>query len=323
MLLTQARTSFSSNIPYLNTSTQLRMTMRGIFTLLAICWLATGFSQATGKIEYKQLGLSFEIPEGWVGQETQVGYMMGSNSVPGVILMLPHDVPYTLDQIKQQAYEGLTEQNGTSLKLSGELSDLGKQSVGGLFSGTLEWQPAKAYIIGMQNPHGLGMTIVAVTTAEQFNENYQQYAKTVMNSIQFRKPESKEDIGEWKEWMKNVKLTYMDSYSSVSPGVDGMTGGGYSLKKEIDLCGQGYFIYYGSSSFNVGSDNSSAYDHSTSNGNGSWDIIIGHTGQPTLVLKYNNGETASYTLTYEDSKLYLDGTRYFRTMKGEYAPSCN
>ena len=140
MLLTQPQTSFSSIIPYLTPSTQFKMTMRGIFTLFAICWLSAGFSQATGKIEYKQLGLSFVIPEGWVGQETQVGYMMGSNSIPGVILMLPHDVPYTLDQIKQQAYQGLTDENGTALKLSGELSDLGKQSVGGLFSGTLEWQ---------------------------------------------------------------------------------------------------------------------------------------------------------------------------------------
>lgn len=321
MLLTQLHPSLSSNIPYLNIS-PYKITMKGVFILFAICWLSTGFSQATGKIDYKQLGLSFEIPAGWVGQETQMGYMMGSNTIPGVILILPHDQPYALAQIKQQAMEGLNEGNGTVLNLSGQLSDLGKHSVGGLFSGTLEWQPAKAYIIGMHNPYGLGMTIVAVTTAEHFNDKYQQYAQTVMNSIQFRKPESKEDIGEWKTWMKNVKLTYMDSYSSVSPGVDGMTGGGYSLKKGIDLCGKGYFIYYGSSSFNVGSDNSSAYDHSTSNGNGTWDVIVGQTGQPTLLLKFNNGETASYTLTYEDSKLYLDGVRYFRTTQGEYAPSC-
>lgn len=323
MLLTQPQTSFSSNIPYLNTSTQFKMTMRGIFTLLAICWLSISFSQATGKVDYKQLGLSFEIPSGWVGQETQVGYMMGSNTIPGVILLLPHDVPYSLTQIKQQAYQGLNEGNGTVLNLSGELADLGEESVGGLFTGTLEWQPAKAYIIGMRNPHGLGMTIVAVTTAENFNNQYQQYAQTVMNSIQFRKPESKEDIGEWKAWMKNVKLTYMESYSSISPGVDGMTGGGYSLSKEIDLCGQGYFIYYGSSNVSVGSDNSSGYNHSNTNGNGTWDIIVGHTGAPTLVLNFNNGNTSSYTLNYKDSKLYLDGTRYFRTMKGEYAPSCN
>lgn len=296
--------------------------MRGLFLLFASCWLSTSFSQATGKIDYKQLGLSFEIPDGWVGQETQIGYMMGSNTVPGIILLLPHDQPYTLDQITAHAQQGLNEGNGTILNLSGSLSDLGKQSVGGLFTGTLEGQAAKAYIIGMHNPHGLGMTIVAITTVEQFNDQYAQYAKMVMNSVQFRKPESKEDIGEWKAWMKNVKLTYMESYSSVSPGVDGMTGGGYSLKKEIDLCSQGYFIYYGSSNFNVGSDNSSAYDYSNSNGNGTWDIIVGADGNPTLLLKFNNGETASYTLTYQDSKLYLDGTRYFRTTQGEYAPSC-
>lgn len=290
--------------------------------LLIICCTSIVFSQASGKIDYKQLGLSFVIPEGWVGQETQMGYLMASNTIPGFILMLPHDQAYTLDQIRAQAQQGLNEGNGTVLSLSSPLIDLGKQAVGGLFSGTLEWQPAQAYIIGMQNIHGLGLTIVSITTKDKFNEQYEQYAKAVMNSVQFRKPESKEDIGEWKNWMKNVKLTYMESYSSISPGVDGMTGGGYSLNKEIDLCGQGYFVYYGSSNVSLGSNNSSGYKHSNTNGHGSWDVIVGPTGQPTLLLKFNNGETASYTLTYKDSKLYLDGTRYFRTTQGEYAPSC-
>lgn len=296
---------------------------RSILAFILLCSTSLIFGQASGRIDYKQLGLSFEIPEGWLGQEAEMGYLIASNTIPGIILLLPHDQAYSLAQIKEQAEAGLNEANGTNLKLAGPLSDLGKGAIGGEFTGTLEWQPAKAFIIGMHNPHGLGITIIAITTTEQYNTNYAGYAKAVKNSIQFRKPESKEDIGEWKDFMKNVKLTFMESYSSSSAGADGMTGGGYSMRKEIDLCGKGYFIYYGSSNISTGSDNSSLYSNDKTNGNGSWDVLVGLDGNPTLVLTFNNGETASFSLSYQDAKLYLNGTRYFRTMEGDYAPACN
>lgn len=297
--------------------------MKYLLSFFGLLGCLSLFGQATGKVDYKHLGVSFTIPNGWVGQEAEMGYMMGSNSVPGIILLLPHDQSYTLEQIKAQAQAGLNEGNGTNLQLSGTLNELGSGAVGSEFTGTLEWQPAKAYIIGMTNPHGLGLSIVSVTTADQYNDQYPAYAKAVMRSVAFRKPESKEDIGEWKEWMSNVKLTYMESYSSVSPGADGMTGGGYSLSKEIDLCRAGYFNYYGSSHISTGSDNSSAFNNSNSKGNGSWDIQVGADGNLLLVLTFNDGSTSSYTLTYKDKKLFLNGTRYFRTTQGEYAPSCN
>ena len=296
---------------------------RSILTLILLCGASFIFCQATGRIDYKQLGLSFEVPEGWSGQEAEMGYLMASNTIPGILLLLPHDQAYSLAQIKEQAQAGLNEANGTNLQLAGPLANLGKGVIGGEFTGTLEWQPAKAFIIGMHNPYGLGMTIIAITTTEQYNTNYAGYAKAVKNSIQFSKPESKEDIGEWKDFMKNVKLTFMESYSSSSAGVDGMTGGGYSMRKEIDLCGKGYFIYYGSSNISTGSDNSSLYSNDKTNGNGSWDVVVGLDGNPTLVLTFNNGETASFSLSYQDAKLYLNGTRYFRTMEGDYAPACN
>ncbi|HMQ89233.1 MAG TPA: hypothetical protein PKB07_16660 [Flavilitoribacter sp.] len=296
--------------------------MKKLLTLFLLLSGFASFGQVTGEIDYKYLGVSFTIPEGWMGQEAEMGYLMASNSVPGLILLLPHDQQYNLEQLKTQAQAGLNEGNGTYLQLSGPLADLGNGSIGGTFAGTLEQQPAKAYIIGMCNPYGKGLSIIAVTTSDQFNGNYETYAKAVKNSVKFRKPEAREDIGEWKEWMKNVKLTYMESYNSISPGVDGMTGGGYSLSKEIDLCGAGYFIYYGSSNISTGSDNSSAYSNSRDNGSGKWDIQTGPDGNPVLVLNFNTGETASYTLTYADKKLYLNGTRYFRTTDGEYAPNC-
>ncbi|PHN03636.1 hypothetical protein [Flavilitoribacter nigricans] len=297
--------------------------MKSCLTFLALLATISLAAQATGRVDYKHLGLSFTVPAGWMGQEAEMGYLIASNTIPGLLMLLPHDQPYSLQQLKEQAQAGLSEANGTNLQLSGPLTELSKNAVGGTFTGTLEWQPAKAYIIGMSNPHGYGITILSITTSEQYSDQYPEYAKSIMKSVTFIKPESKEDINEWKDWMKNVKLTYMESYSSVSPGADGMTGGGYSLSRELDLCGAGYFNYYGSSNISTGSDSASAYNNSNSKGNGSWDIRVGPAGDPELVLQFNDGSTSSYTLTYKDQKLYLNGTRYFRTTQGEYAPSCN
>lgn len=276
------------------------------------------FGQATGEIEFPTLGLSFTIPDGWIGQEMEMGYLIASNTIAGLILLLPHDQIYTMQQIRTQAIAGLNEGNGTNLQLTGALTDVDANTISGEFEGTMEYQAAKAHIIGMRNSYGLGLTIVAMTTSELYNNTYRTYAQSLMKSVRFMKPESKEDIGEWKEWMKNVKLTYMESY--YSPGAN--VSGGYNINREIDLCGAGYFIFHGSSNISIGGDNASGYDHSNDQGNGQWDVVAGPTGDPALVLNYASGETASYVLTYADEKLYLDGTRYFRTMDGDYAPSC-
>lgn len=287
-------------------------------------------AQATGTVNYNNLGLSFTIPDGWVGQETQIGYLMGSNTVPGMVLLIPHDQPYTVSEIENQLKAGIQDMNGTNLQLTGDITAFGN-GAGGEFSGTMESQPVKAFIIGVQNPHGNGLSIVAVTTPEHFGAQYQSLAQEVMGDVVFSKVAQNtasqnaskgESIEEWKAWMQNVKLTYMESYSSISSGVSGMTGGGYSFSKEIDLCGEGYFKYYGNSSISIGSDVSSGLSGSSNRGNGTWDIRRSSNGHPELVLNFNNGNTTSYVLTYEDTELYLDGTRYFRTFKGDYAPSC-
>ena len=307
--------------------------MRLLYTFfLFVLSLPSVIAQATGTINYENLGLSFTIPEGWVGQETQIGYLMGSNTVPGMVLLIPHDQPYSVSEIESQLKAGIQDMNGTNLQLNGSITTT-ENAAGGEFSGTMEFQPVKAYILGLQNPHGNGMSIIAVTTPQLFGPQYQSLAEQVMLTVEFSKPavaqstatqqaSNGESIEEWKVWMQNVKLTYMESYTSISPGASGMTGGGYSFSKEIDLCGEGYFKFYGNSSISVGSDVSSGLSGSSNRGNGTWDIRKSSNGHPELVLNFNNGQSTSYVLTYEDKKLYLDGTRYFRTFKGDYAPSC-
>ena len=289
------------------------------FFSAVIPFLMGAQAQLTGEVDYQELGISFTIPDGWFGQEGDGMVILGSNTVPGLVLITTHTS--TKQELINEARAGLTDQNGTNMKLVSTLEDLSENAVAGKFNGTMEYQPAMAYIIGLANPYqGMGVTIISVTTAEQYSQEQEKVAKALYKSFQFKKIEKSSELEEWKQWLSNVRLTYMDSYYSQG-STSGGVGGGYSSEERIDLCAQGYFRMSGSSSVSVSGDNVSGYNGGTSAGNGSWEVRANGTGY-VLILTYNNGETASYDLEYKDSKLYLNGYRYYRTIEGEYAPNC-
>ncbi len=87
-------------------------TRRYFLLLIAFLFLHLGYSQQTGKIEYKQLGISFEIPEGWVGQETNGLFVMASHQTPGIILLMAQEFN-AMEQMQQQAQLGYHDANGT------------------------------------------------------------------------------------------------------------------------------------------------------------------------------------------------------------------
>lgn len=279
--------------------------------------------QQTGKVDYPFLGVSFQIPNQWLGQESEDLYMMASNTIPGIILMLPHEEKYTLTDLETLAHQGIQDGYSTNLKLSGDLQKYGKNAVGGEFEGVLDGQNVKAYLIGTLNPYGKGATILATTTVDQYSSKYKEYALAVYNSLKFSEPDTKGLEQEWHSYLSGTRLTYMNSYYDSSYSSDGITGGGYSSESTYDLCPEGYFNYNSSNSTTFGSDNSSMYSSSQDKGSGTWSIEIGAGGSVTLVLNYYSGEVFHGELKYEDSKLYMNGTRYFRTNSGEYAPNCN
>ena len=299
--------------------------MRTIILLLILTFPIWTFSQQTGTITYKELGIQFTIPPGWVGQESQAGFVIGHNTIPGLVLITSHN--FTKEQLIQEAHKGIADQQGTQLKLSGQIEDLTDQAIGGEFQGTLEWQAAKAYIVGLSNPLGMGVSILAMTTAENFNATYKELAIQIMRSVRFSKPDTGPVVQEWGEYLKGVKLTYMESYSSPSY-TDGGISGFYENKEKIDLCEKGYFNHY---SYNLVSvEGQSSYDgalvHASDGGqkygHGKWEIIAGTGGSAILKLTFHDGKSLEYTLSKDDGKMFLNGSRYFRTWTGENAPNC-
>lgn len=270
-------------------------------------------AQETGHRDYPNLGISFDIPEGWIGQENATGYVMGSQTEAGIVVMMPHQAR-DINQLKLEAQQGVADNQGTNLALSGEIEDFTKQGLQGLYQGTVNFQPAKAYAVGLINPYGTGVTVIAMTTADQFTETYKDLARKVASSVKFCKIEIKESDSEWGEILKNARLTYMNSYNSGGGSYDGyLTGGGYSDKEQIDLCAQGYFKYQSSSTMSFDSGGGFGSSHDSGQGAGTWKVIVNTQGQDVLQLNFYNGEVYEYALSLEDKKTYLNGKRFFRT----------
>ena len=278
-------------------------------------------AQQTGKINFEQIGIAFTIPSGWMGQEADGMYLMGSNTIPGLVLMIPQNYA-DMEAMKKDIQAGYADAAGTVLKPEGSIEVLGDGALGVVYTGTVEGQPAKGYLIGVLNPHGQEVGILSVTTIDQYSEAQPKVAKAIWKSLEFSEPTTGPIIEQWKKDLSGVKLTYMNSYSS-SSYVDGGISGGYSTKIVFDLCSAGYFNYYGSDDMSMGGDYSSAYSSNKGKGSGSWDIVVSADGSPLLQLKFNNGKVWEYHIEWKGEEFHMDGKRYFRTWSGDNAPSCN
>jgi hypothetical protein len=286
-----------------------------------------GFAQNGNQIDYPQIGLSFKLPTGWVGQESNGMYVMGHNSIPGMIFIIPHSKPMSTAEMVNESSNGLQFADGTAFRPVNSLTKFDEHTMGGEFDGTFEYTPAKAFIIGMTNPKGNGITIVAVTSADAYNlQTYKSLAFDVKSNVVFSKLQAinatnnaaaSGTLKDWKYQLGDTKLTFMESYSS-----GGENGGGYNMKEEIHLCKVGYFLYYGQNFVSAGGDNSSIYSGGNSRGHGNWQIT-NRSGSFILLLSFNDGNSKEYKLTWGgDKKLFLNGYRYYRTWEGDYAPDC-
>lgn len=300
---------------------------------LALAYLAPFsllFGQQTGTVNLESLGMTFEIPEGWVGQFMGDGFMMGSYTEPGFIYLSIHETS-SLEGLKADARQGLSDPaNGIFLSLEGILAEWKGRGVGGTFSGSMSGQQVKAYLLGLINPHGSGVLITTATEPSKYSDRYPQLAEWVAASFQFSPPPVSPQVAQdakrdWSYLLGGTRLTYMNSYSSVdysNPNIT--TGGGYNEKEVIDLCKAGYFNYSSSSFTSItGAGGAGAHQMSRGKGAGSWELGKDSQGRALLKLNFHNGERYEYVLSYPEQKMHLNGRRYFHTWTGDNAPVCN
>lgn len=282
-----------------------------LLTAALILTFSLTHAQKTGRVDYKFLGITFTIPDGWVGQEGDGAVVIGSYNTPGMIVLTTHEAK-TMEQLRMEARQPMQDENGTSLMIKGELDNLGSNAIGGELTGTMQYQAIKGYAIGIINPHGNGVIILTAALPAQYSDALKQAAMKIKSSLQFRKPETGPIVQQWKSQVGGRRLTYMDSYYSPSY-TDGGISGGYSSETIIELCNSGDFYHSAKSDISASGAGVSALGYSNGQGQGKWEITVSGDGTPVLQLNFYNGEVYTYNLSFKDKYLHMNGNKYFRT----------
>jgi hypothetical protein len=260
-------------------------------------------SSATGGLQNDGWGIRIEPPATWTGVERDGGFAFGSTTLKGLILVFPHEAT-TMTELREGAVAGLVEEGGT-LSLVGNPKPHGNNGVGAQLEGTLDGLAARAYAVGVLNPHGSGAVVLAVVEAASFTLDHIKAAEALATSIQFYPPPVPDAVKSWERDLAGSQLKYMSYYRSTG----GVGGGSTSTNITLTLCGDRSFWYRsrGSTSIDVGG--AAAYAAGREGVGGTWSVTPG--SQPALVLKFADGSSRSFTLAYENKKLYLGGDRYY------------
>ncbi len=261
-----------------------------------------------GELHDPGWGIRFTVPEGWTGHRVDGGFLLGSNTLRGFILVTPLDAT-TLDDVRAEAQQGLTDDAGTHLMLSTSLESFTENGLAGNFSGTVGGHPAKARIVGVLSPHGAGATVMGAAEEASYTSQHVQAVEAVAHSIRFSVPEGTPLAAQWHTRFAGMRLTYMESYYSNGGG----GYGGYSDKKVFELCPDGTFV--GQENFNLSIDTGGASGSARNNPGpmrGRWQVKD-QGGQALLEMTYPNGSVTRFRLEHQDGTTHLDGQRWYVT----------
>ncbi|WP_395376581.1 hypothetical protein [Marinicella sp. W31] len=277
--------------------------------MILILVFNNGYAQQSGEVNYPSLGITFTIPVGWVGQEVEDLFVMGSTTEPGRIIMSQQAISGK-NALEQLLINGLHVDAGTQLNADSSVSTAKNDGLSVMLKGMMEYVAVKGYIVGrMQNDQQV-ILIMAVSSPENFNQTHVALVNKISDSLRFSQPQQSAQAVYFNQQLRNVRLSYLDSYSSMDYSDSGISGG-YEMRKNLDLCAEGHFYYSGYSNMNAGGDNASAYGNYSSAGHGSWKVT-GVGDEVYLQLSFNDGDVVEKALTEKDGGLYLDGGRYYR-----------
>ena len=271
-----------------------------------------------GKINLKHAGFAFQKPSGWKHQQSDEKVIFGHMKLSGMIIVSRHEAN-SLSEMQSESAQGLKIDDNTTFYLRSQLRPFGNKGYAGEFAGSV---PGKgegvAYTIGLLSPHGGGALVMYLGPASAKTPEMTKLIQGLAKSIRFAKPVPYPEDSTWKQKLVGRKLTYMNTTSS--SGYDGSYTGS-SDKEVIYLCHPTNFRYYSNSSYTVNAgggvgsntgSGSTAMGQGRSGNTGTWSVRK-VDGRVKLILKYQGGNVAEYTISQDGHKTFLDGTQYFRT----------
>lgn len=157
-------------------------------------------------------GYKFRKPAGWNHQNSDGYILLGSNTIPGLIIVFPHQAA-SQQAMVQEMVRGIQEE-GINLSLSGQVQQVSGTVATAFFSGIVQGEQARGYGIGLQNPGGGGLFILAVSTPEKLGNEIMEAANTICTNVTFFKPSTGDQdlvrhfAGEWF-WSNGYRTSWM------------------------------------------------------------------------------------------------------------------
>ncbi|WP_209330399.1 hypothetical protein [Lunatimonas salinarum] len=294
--------------------------LRGAASFLFILASFSAHAQLTGRVDLGEYGISFTIPEGWMGQEVEDGLVLVSEGVAGFMYLSLNSYD-SIEELKREMSQGVQEGEAISLQAAGQIEQLDAQSFGTIFEGVIEGDAAKAYGIAVFHSEGFGVNILAATNASSYEDSFKDTAVKLARSFEFTTVNTV-DVGlveAWREKLNHSSLYYLESYSS------GLSGG-TSAQVQMTLCPDGYFQYSSQSSLSIDVGGASGNAAGKQQGSGSWEVMATPQGGAKLQLQFADGDVWVFDLTTNaEGHTLLNGRRYLRILAGDpngYGPNC-
>lgn len=160
-------------------------------------------------------GYAFTRPVGWLHRQDEGQILLGSNSVPGLISVFPHQAG-NMEEMRALMNQGIREE-GVMLAPEGAMQPLASQMLKGYYQGSIQGEQARGYGIGILSPHGGGIFVLAVSTPEQLGQEIMAAAGYLAAHTRFtgRSTGDAELVrhfsGEWM-WTNGTRTTWMSFF---------------------------------------------------------------------------------------------------------------
>ncbi len=157
-------------------------------------------------------GYSFTKPNGWVHQQGEGQILLGSNTIPGLISVFPHQAG-NMRELQGLMREGIQEE-GVFLSLGGEIQQQGSNMITGYYDGSVQGEQARGYGIGLLSQYGGGIFVLAVSTPQKLGQDIIAAADYLAQNTHFSKRETGDaDLvrhfsGEWS-WTNGYRTEWM------------------------------------------------------------------------------------------------------------------
>jgi hypothetical protein len=252
------------------------------------------------------MGVRFSVPPGWKQQKQQAVYVLGHDTIPGMVLIIPHS-SNSIQELRAAASEPLYQGNDGQLMVTGPPETLAPNMMAAEYGGNIQGQEARGRIVGVVSPFGGGFLVLAGADAAAYTPQHARLAEEIARSMTFSKPQLPPEAAMWRQKLTGMRVAYFKHGGSSD------LGGSYvwSDKRNIDLCRDGTFQATGGFSGSIGTANASGWAQNNSGQqSGQW-RIIGQAGQPALELRHASGQLETFTLSTDGSKTFLNGVRWY------------